>query len=50
MTPGAIAFYRKCLFPVVAGAAGFSLLHLLHGDRFVLPLAQKKFIMAIGAS
>ena len=42
-------FYVEGLFPIVAGPAGFALLHLRHADPLIFFLCDVKAVVAIGA-
>jgi hypothetical protein len=46
MARGAIAFNTECSFSVVAGTAGFILLHLFHSNFFMLIGVGIEFVVA----
>jgi hypothetical protein len=49
MALGTVAFNTECGFSVVTATAGFTLLHLLHGDFFVLFGVGVELVVALDA-
>ena len=50
VTALAVGGYGKCLLAVMAGTAGFTLFHLIHGDRFTFAGNYLAVVAALTAS